>query len=79
MTAIEYRKTIDAIPLNKRLLIKDELNNAYMAINRIECLLIEKGIRNWDIPVLEDQHSLSSSIWTLIKIFDTENYPDTRL
>ena len=79
MTAIEYRKLIEAIPLKKRLLIKYELNSAYLAINRIECLLIEKGIRNWDIPVLEDQHSLSGSIWTLIKIFDAENYPDTRL
>ena len=79
MTAIEYRKLIEAIPLKKRLQIKDELDSAYMAINRAECLLIVAKVGLFDIPILEDQYSIKACVYSLERALDIENYPDTRL
>ena len=76
MTAIEFRQKIESLPKKQRLLIIKYLDNAFMEINRAECLLISLGVKPHNIPMLDDQYSLNVSIYQLKKVFDIEGFPE---
>jgi len=76
----QYRRIIENLPEKTRKEIQKCFSRAFSEINRAECLIMAGTYKsNHCIPILEDQYSLNSAVWTMEKIFDIENHPDENL